>query len=98
MKESEITHMKTMKNTEEVSSHPGENGRWEPKQSMKHPCSRESPARTGKKSLQICGAGRESPKINKKVHAVRGPETKWEIPDYYPVVSWHLHRMIWFSR
>jgi hypothetical protein len=33
------------------------------------------------KSLQICGAGREWRKINKKAHAGRGPETKWEMSD-----------------
>jgi hypothetical protein len=44
--------MKTMATTEAVSSHPGENGRWESKQSTKHPCSSESPARTGKSSCK----------------------------------------------
>jgi hypothetical protein len=36
-----------------------------------------------KKGLQIFGAGRESRKTTQKVHAVRGPETKWEMADKY---------------
>jgi hypothetical protein len=33
--------MKTTETTEEVSSHPGENVRWEPKKASKQPCARE---------------------------------------------------------
>jgi hypothetical protein len=33
----------------------------------------------GKKSLQICGAGKASQKVSKMVRAGRGPETKWEM-------------------
>jgi hypothetical protein len=65
-----------------VSSHPGENGRWEPKKASKQPCAREQPERTGKKFLQTGGAGRESQKITIKVHAGRGLETKWEMSIY----------------
>ena len=43
------------------------------------PCAREKPSDAKKKSLPICGAGRESRKITKKVHAGRGSETKWEM-------------------
>jgi hypothetical protein len=47
---------------EAVRSHPGENGRWELKKASKHPCASEWPGQTGKKDLQISGAGRKSRK------------------------------------
>jgi hypothetical protein len=40
-----------LETTEAVSSHPGGNGRWEPKKASKQSCARKQPKRTGKKFL-----------------------------------------------
>jgi hypothetical protein len=41
MKEETQQSQGNTENPEEVSSHPGENGRWEPKVASKRPCARE---------------------------------------------------------
>jgi hypothetical protein len=62
MKEREITHMKTMTNTGEVSS--GIIGkrveRWKWRQIA--PCATEKPEMDGKIELQVCGVGGKSQK------------------------------------
>jgi hypothetical protein len=52
-------HLKTTATTEEVSSPPGENGRWGPKMGSQHFPVRGKPLANRKKDLQIYEAARK---------------------------------------
>jgi NADH:ubiquinone oxidoreductase subunit len=54
--------MKTIKTTEEMSSHPGEKRAWEHKRASEHAFAREKPKTDWKNGLQICGEGTKSRK------------------------------------
>jgi hypothetical protein len=70
--------MGTSETTEEVSSYPGENGRWEPKKASKHPlCQRK----TGTDWKKVLANRWNRKRIAKKAYAGRGLATIWEIPD-----------------
>ena len=68
--------MKTLETTEEVSSHPGENGRSDPRKASKHPCAKRITGADWKKVLANLWSRK---KITKKAHARRWQETKWEM-------------------
>jgi hypothetical protein len=74
--------MKIAETTEEVSSHPGENGRREPKQSTKHPLFQRI---TGADWKKVLANQWNRKRITKKAHADRGPETIWEMSDYVDI-------------
>jgi len=66
--------MKTTEITEEVSSHPGEKGRWQHKKASGHPlCQRKTEVGPENGLANLWGRR----KITKKAHAGRGQETKW---------------------
>jgi hypothetical protein len=68
--------MKTTASTEEVSSHPGEKGRWEHKKASEHPLCQRKTEGGLKNGLATLWRGK---RIAKKAHAGRGQETQWEI-------------------
>jgi len=67
-------------NPEEVSSHPGEKGRWSQKWHRNSPCAREKRKADWKIDLQNCGEGRKSRKQLKTAHLRNEQQIKWEIP------------------
>ena len=69
--------IKTTATTEEVSSHPGENGHWRQKWRPEHPL---APGKKPMADWKILANRWSRRKIKKDAHAGRGQEAKWEIP------------------
>ena len=78
----EADHDKPTATKEVMSSHPVETRHWSRKCRRKASRSNKKPGTALKRGLQNHEAQRRWPKPQKRVHAGRGQQTTWEIPDY----------------